>query len=495
MEGVLQLVLNKLTTARDSTLQSSWDGDISVLMLQLPLSQFLTEVYAMELSSDQFVTVVYSVLKSASVEWLLPDPATSVNDDEVCERVYIDLSWALSRHACMQSLTSEEETCENLRKKFGEKAGVACIAMMTYSHLLSSLCNADLEQSCKRRIIRTLSHDAVLICLEHKQSCHWTTAQSVDCANSLLTNICTAMGCDTLESLLSMNPGKSGLLQHVMNEVLPKLSPTTWKLNPVACHVFQCCLLMTQQPLLSEFLPMFIPPALLFVDDFEAENRLFGLRCLQHIMRHSSRTELQWYGRANVIYDSLVMAMFGCDDVCLDAVIVNLFDVLIVVEASTRRAACLRPWSRHDEVFDKYLTNMEIENKVLLRRVYAKHLASFVSKLGITVVHHLSRLLRIVADYLQVSDGPEEHCRCSILEALSVILLETWPRVPSHADDVMKSLVCLLDDVRRQRDTMSMSTQASLRCKAVDCVELLKKICPEYTELTDDFFSQITVHR
>jgi len=93
---------------------------------------------------------------------------------------------------------------------------------------------------------------------------------------------------------------------------------------------------------------------------------------------------------------------------------------------------------------------------------------------------------------MQVSEGPDEQCRLDILEALSITLLEAWPRVPGHADDVMKSLIRLLDDVRSQSDMTSSSAQADLRRRTLDCIQLLKKICPEYLELTDDFFSQIT---
>ena len=93
---------------------------------------------------------------------------------------------------------------------------------------------------------------------------------------------------------------------------------------------------------------------------------------------------------------------------------------------------------------------------------------------------------------MQISDAPDERCRCDVLEALSIILSEAWPRVPRHADDVMKSLIRLLDDVRRQTGMTSTSARADLERRTLDCVQLLKKICPEYLELTDDFFSQIT---
>ena len=505
MDDSLRLILDQLTIASDHSSQNSFDDNISTLRLQSTVTQFLAKVHATELRSDQFVTLVHSVFQSASVEWLmgcenqtgLPETALSNEVNSACECVYSDLTSTLCRHACMQSLANEEEACQDMSKKLGEKAGIASTAMMTFNQLLSKLsshntCSKQSSSRTVRRVIRAVSCGALIICLEHDQVCRWTTPQSVECARSLLATVCTANGCDTFDSLINVNDGKFSLLQHVLNEVLSKLTRTTWKLNPAASRVFQRCLLATRQPLLSDFLPMFLPPTLLFVDDFEAENRLSGLRCLHHIMQHASKTELRWYGRSDVIYDSLLRAWFGCDDVALEAVILCLFEVLDIVESSPRRATSPRSWGRHDDVFAKYLTNMEMESKVPLRRVYAKHLGFFVSKLGITVVRHLSQLLRVMANYLQVTGGPDEQCRCDVLEALSVTLSETWPRVSGHADDIMKSLVRLLVDVRKQTDTISTSMHFDLQRRALDCVQLLRKICPEYSELTDEFFSQIS---
>jgi len=509
MDDSLQILLNQLTTADSPAVQSKLDDSTSALRSQITVTQFLARVHATELSSDQFVTLVYNVLKSASVEWLVPElgcknqerpSAASVSGEansDTCIHLYSDLSAAVCRRTCVRSLANEEETCENLNSKLGENAEIACTAMMTFNDLLSKLSsyNSHTEQNSNRtvqHVIRTVSYAALIICLEHQQVCQWTTTKSVECGKSLLATTCAANRCDKFESLLNVDDGKFSLLHLVLNKVLPKLTQTAWKLNPAASHVFRHCLLVTQQPLLSDCLPMFLPPTLLFVDDFEAENRLSGLHCLRHIMQHSSKTELRWYGRADVIYDSLLRSLFGCDNVVLEMVILCLFDVLDITEVSPRRATNQRSWSRLDDVFVKYITNMEMESRVPLRRLYAKHLAFFVSKLGITVVRHLSQVVRVMGDYLQVSDGPDEQCRCDVLDALSVLLSETWPRVPQHADDIMKSLVRLLVDVRRQPDMMSTSARVNLQRRTLDCIQLLRNICPEYLELTDEFFSQIT---
>lgn len=502
MDDSLLQILKQLSSTSDADSPNTGQNDLSLLRSQMPVGKFLAHIRALKLPSEQFLTTVYVLFKSASVEWLVPELDCSDQDNsfvtfaETSEHFYSDLATALCQHACVRSLANEEETCGDPCKMLGDRTGTACIAMKTFSCLFDSLtrcsCERELTRSCKRtvqRVVKNLSCGAVVICLEHELAGPWTTAQSVKCASSLLATLCIANGHDTLDSLLNMSDGKLGLLQHILKETLPKLTQTTWKLNPAAGRVFRRCLLLTRQPLFSDCLAMFLPPTLLFVDDFEAENRLPGLQCLHHIVHHCSRTELRWYGRADVIYDSLVRAMFGCDEVALQAVLFCLFDVLDIVETSPRRSTGPRTWCRHDELFSKYLTNMEMESRLPIRRTYAKHLGAFISKLGITTVRHLSQLVRVVVDYLQFSDGQGEQCRCDILDALLVILSESWPRVSSHADEIMKSLVRLLDDVGRQTD--SSSVQMGVQRRALDCVQLLKKICPEYEDLTDDFFLQI----
>ena len=292
MDDSLRLIVNQLATAGDAALQNDPDM-MSAVRAQISVKQFLDTVQVMDLSSDQFVSLICSVFKCASVEWLIleigRDNQEESTESYVIEQLYADLTTAMCRHACVPSLANEEEMCADLSKEFVEKARIACAAMTTFSHLLSNLsshnsCREELQQRCNRtvkRVIRAVSHGVVVICLEHEQAFRWTTTQSIECARTLLAHVCAAYGCNSLESLLNMNDGRFGLLQRVLNEVLPKLTKSTWKLNPAASHVFRRCLLATQQPLLSDCLPMFLPPTFLFVDDFEVDNRLSGLSCLR----------------------------------------------------------------------------------------------------------------------------------------------------------------------------------------------------------------------
>jgi hypothetical protein len=138
---------------------------------------------------------------------------------------------------------------------------------------------------------------------------------------------------------------------------------------------------------------------------------------------------------------------------------------------------------------------METENQVVVRRIYSRHLTQFISKLGITVVRHLRRLVRILGDYLAIYDGPEEQCRFNCLDALCVLMQQAWPRIPGHADAIMKSLVRLIHDMATDDTTTSRDVVDRLTQRALECVELLRQICPAFEQLDDEFFAGVSKRR
>jgi TELO2-interacting protein 2 len=137
---------------------------------------------------------------------------------------------------------------------------------------------------------------------------------------------------------------------------LPRLSTKTWQLNPSMPFVFSCCLYSVCMPLLSDYLPMFLPPTVIFVDDHQPEICLLGIRCMQHIINNCSRAELRWFGRADVMYDSLWRAFIGCNKVNLDPLIACLLSALNVIEESpkARTGGKLLYDSRHDKLMNRY---------------------------------------------------------------------------------------------------------------------------------------------
>jgi len=99
---------------------------MSAVRAQNSVKQFLDTVQAMDLSSDQFVSLICLMFKCASMEWLIleigRDNQEESTESYVIEQLYADLTTAMCIHACMPSLANEEEMCADLSKEFAEKA-------------------------------------------------------------------------------------------------------------------------------------------------------------------------------------------------------------------------------------------------------------------------------------------------------------------------------------------------------------------------------------
>uniref|UniRef100_A0A3B3ZRV7 Uncharacterized protein n=1 Tax=Periophthalmus magnuspinnatus TaxID=409849 RepID=A0A3B3ZRV7_9GOBI len=135
----------------------------------------------------------------------------------------------------------------------------------------------------------------------------------------------------------------------------------------------------------------------------------------------------------------------------MQCVLSYLMDLLLVLEKhplSPSTTPSRRSASRHDDVLRMVLTQMEGEHKLALRRVYASALPPLVDRCGITVCRHLKRLERVILEYLELSDPPDETSRIHILLTLNQTLQTAWPRVNQRrGQQLLKAVLRLLVDV------------------------------------------------
>jgi hypothetical protein len=269
--------------------------------------------------------------------------------------------------AVVGTLANEEDLLCDSPSEFRLIASRSICGIKTFSSLLCVL--LDVQRAVERLRMSQLSNSlkdlvkftslrALLVALEHQEQHPWTSPESISDATKLVGIICQANNCTTFESLL-LDEDRSGVplsgyLEPILIEILPKLTGAKWKLNPSMPFVFCYCLHSIGRQYVGEYLPRLLPPALVFVDDHQESNRLLGLRCLRYIIDNCSRTELKWFGRADVIYDSLQRAFYGCEKTLLDQLIMCLFDVLNIIEASPCQTTAIRTVCQHDQLFTRF---------------------------------------------------------------------------------------------------------------------------------------------
>lgn len=337
-----------------------------------------------------------------------------------------------------------------------------------------------------RKVLTGACSACVLVCATYYGSYEWSNETCQKLSTDLLGIILQASSSPSIFRLLCgysevEEPPvdfifQNGIFEDSFQLLKKRMNKLTWKKEPASRRVFWWLLHHMKHPFVGEHLNSLLPPALLFVDDYDPSNKLLGIKCLQHIVNEVDPTELRWYGRIEVIYQALEPLLYQQDDEVIKALLPCLLSILAISEKNHEgtKNAPRRP-NRYDKVFQTVLCNMEGEQKLALRREFAKSLPKFISVMKITVLRHMKRLLRVIFSYLEVSDGREEISRSNILEALKVTIVETWPRIPAHSVQLTKVLLTLLSEIS-SIDSFNITDAArgDLRVRVEECLRLLQ---------------------
>ncbi|XP_074651001.1 TELO2-interacting protein 2-like [Tubulanus polymorphus] len=313
----------------------------------------------------------------------------------------------------------------------------------------------------------------------------WTNESAVELSQKLESTLCEIQRVDSIENLLMKSIEGSDTVYGLINTLLkPSLTKLNWKKNPSVKHVFYHYLLKVRQ--LSEYLDFLLPVSLMMIDDYRSENKVLGINSLSHIVKNSSKAELGWYGRVDVIYDALRHQMYTHEPLVVNALHPCLLDVLAVVEPSPKEPKNqARKWCRYDDVFEQFMQDMRFENKIILRRMYSEYLGLYIERMGITVTKHTTHLTQVITDYLEQFDGYEEIARFNILSCLKSYIRHCWPVLDCRQTaTIAKSLLQFVFDLSVDSSLTSSETKRDLASRAAECLSSLDRAsCGKVREL------------
>ncbi|XP_029459736.1 TELO2-interacting protein 2 [Rhinatrema bivittatum] len=271
--------------------------------------------------------------------------------------------------------------------------------------------------------------------------------------------------------------GPEGIFRAVMGVLKPELSKDTWDKNPTTKDVFSWALQQITRPWLCDHLDSILPPSLLMSDDYRTENKILGVSCLHHIILNVPAADLCQCNRAQVVFHALNHHLYTPDADLIQAVLPCLLDLLPVLEKQPVVMGEPMQSNRCDDLLQLILMHMEMESRILLRRVYARNLPALVNRLGIRIVGHLKRLTRVTVQYLEVYDGPEEAARLAMLEVLQCTIRQAWPRMSCRLGLLLKALLRLMYDVSTDCTLTPEPVKAALLQEATQSLLLLDRCC------------------
>lgn len=331
--------------------------------------------------------------------------------------------------------------------------------------------------------------EIVIICIQQVGDQCWALDGCKKIAMDVMKSLIVMCSCGDVLGLLCGKGVKTlkeqdcyffpnGVLHSILEKVKIFMSKNKLPDYPVAVHILVWSIRNVKHPYLSEHISMILPPLLTLVDDYRVGNRVTGIETLSHVIENMNATELCWYGRANIIYDALHHRIRSNQPKVMCVLQPCLLKIIKVIEPSPKRPIVSPKMNKCDENLQIILTSMEFETKIVMRRAYCSHLALFIDHMGITVVRHLKRLLRVVFGYLEIGDGDTEEWRLVMLDILKSILLNAWPKVSSHVNDILRCLMKVVIDISLSSLAHSL-VKHSMFERIENCLVLLLSLCGE----------------
>ncbi|KAL4228268.1 TEL2-interacting protein 2 [Mactra antiquata] len=294
-----------------------------------------------------------------------------------------------------------------------------------------------------------------LVAIQHVNDREFKNQSLETLANECVQLIQGHFQCDSVEMYLLKNIKQCTPVQEtefqslekkcIVGKILllwkPFLCRNKWKKYPTVCNGLSNILHVFKFPNISPFIGLFLPPCLLFLDDYVVNNKEQGLSCLIHMLRNTGAEEIRWYGRADVIYEALKLQLYSTEETILTKTHEALLLILKVIVCDAHK---IDAKTKYDEIFSMIVQAAYQENKLVLRKVHTEQLSEFIQLMGINVVKYMKELLDLIGEYLEIEGTSDERARLNTLHALKALITVAWPRIPAHSVTILKLLVKFL---------------------------------------------------
>ncbi len=314
------------------------------------------------------------------------------------------------------------------------------------------------------------------------QSHPWSSTQTIALSYQLLSLLRRLLGAPSTSAMLLMTTNSIDDTSTTSSEQLVRkmtarlrscLDKSSFKRHPGAKSCLVWLLHQFQHPHLGPLLSEFLPHILTISDDWLPENKILGVTCLRHVVNNCSKTELEWYGRAELLCSVLNPLLHSHEIELLDAVYPTFLDYLRIFDdegGETCKA------SASDRVLLHYLKCLEVETKPEVKRCLVKYLGPLLELQNIRIVRWLTRLTRVSETILALPEE-EETTRGEMLSCLLFVMKTAPPqRLRSYTRTLLQILFRLLHEIS-ESDHDDKWKMLSGNC--LECIRLLKQVAGE----------------
>ncbi|KAJ0407907.1 hypothetical protein P43SY_009194 [Pythium insidiosum] len=224
------------------------------------------------------------------------------------------------------------------------------------------------------------------------------------------------------------------------------------------------------------------------LDDLNDATQRVGATVLRHVVRQVTPTELRWY--SDVLFEVLRVALTSR----VAETLALLLETLVV---SLDKASAPQAFDRYDAFVPRLLHDWSLCSDTARRTLYTRHFRGVVARLG---APHSVYLLRFLQPLLKVLLASLESVNTALLvetlETLRVTVLAAWPRMPSHADEVLVAVlravaVCEVFDASCTDGLPTPREKTAI----LECGEEILRLLHELTRLESDAHESVVTER
>ena len=299
----------------------------------------------------------------------------------------------------------------------------------------------------------------------------WNTEKSVNTTRRLIPKICQIYEHEKIEDIIN---NKEVLIQ-IIKFLRPKLLKNTWKSFPAAIVCYKWLLESIQVRTLSTFLSDVLPTALIIFDDYDEENKLIGLYCINKVTELCLNSRvLEECNYHQVIFDALMKETHKIQPNMIIFLYSCISNVLQIIEHSKEAHMSRFGWTKQDDVLRILLDNMELENDQNRRYAYITSLRIILNQSGLG--KWSVRLSRVLSEYCE--DERDLKTSEASIAVIKRFLNLYQPKDEKFYIAMYSSLLIL----RYKLDSNMNATKAFIK-EVDDCISLLNKLSPSISEV------------
>lgn len=288
----------------------------------------------------------------------------------------------------------------------------------------------------KQLVVRPIDYAVIVrnsltLCGEnHDSSCVWCDETCAKLSDEVIDKFCKIFNCTTKQLLVEVSFGESRGVENKMAMLLlkflrPKLLTDTWRTYPGAVACYKWIIMNIEIPYMQEYIYTVIPTTLNIIDDYHADNKVLGLKCLSHILSNVTMEQLKNYCSIDLFYTMVKPLLHWREKETIIPLLNCIIEIAKKGNSKYQKQSVDPGWCEYmDETLAILLPIIEFEQDVRLQTEYTEALYIILnaSETNVSLARWSHRFISVIECYAQFP-----HTSYRTMQVIELYLKKCFP--------------------------------------------------------------------